>query len=371
LIGTALAALEALGDVDPHTKQRLVHWLRLSDSVHVEAEVFGQLIGVGSADAVRIADALAENQVFERREVLVCVNQGCGVTLAPDSVEEQRCGACGADLNELEPRSEVRYVLERPRARDVGWLIALHGIRTRGPWQEQLQWLIDRQFLRTVPFRNWKYGRILFRALVPSRQQQVVRRFVEDLRQAADNMADVLRPGEAPPPDVVAHSFGTWLVANALQQDPNLRLGHVVLVSSIIRPDWPWIEIIDRNQVTGILNYCGDRDPWVRLTERFIPDSGPSGRVGFTDEHDRLLNLILPRATHSSAFTNSQLTISFEDVWRPFLADRWDDIDMRDHRLLRPVAWAQSARFLRAPLLLVITLTSLLAILAIALFIFA
>jgi pimeloyl-ACP methyl ester carboxylesterase len=367
LIGAALAALEALGDVDPHTRQRLVRWLRLSDSVHVEAEVFGQLIDVGHADAVRIADALAENQVFERREVLVCVNEECGVTLALDSLEEHLCRACGTDLNEFEPRSAVRYVLERPRARDVGWLIALHGIRTRGPWQEQLQWLIDRQFLRTVPFRNWKYGKILFRAIVPSQQQRVVRRFLEDLRQATDDMADVLRSGEAPPPDVVAHSFGTWVVAYALQQDPNLRLGHVVLVGSIIRPDWPWTNSIERNQVTGILNYCGDRDPWVRLAERFIPDSGPSGRVGFTDQHDRLLNLVLPHATHSSAFTDWQLPISFEDVWRPFLAERWYDIDMRDHRILGPVAWAQTTRFLRAPLLFVVTVGALLAILVLVL----
>ncbi len=356
MIGAARAALDALDGVDRDVEERLLRWLRLADSVDLDAAIFAQLIGVGPAEAERIADALAQREIFDRREVLICLGEGCGVALSPESLEERRCRSCSADLDELEPRAEVRYVLERPRARDVGWLIALHGIRTRGPWQEQLQWLVDRQFLRTIPFKNWKYGRILFRALVPALQRRVVRRFLGEVRRAQGELADLLRSGPVPPPDVVAHSFGTLVVAHALRDDPALRLGHVVLVGSIVPPDWPWVEILERNQITALLNYCGDRDPWVRLAERFIPDSGPSGSVGFAEQHDRLINVLRPGGTHSSAFSNARLPTTFEDVWRPFLSNRLEDIDASEHEVLGPPLWTRSAFILHAPATLIVGL---------------
>jgi hypothetical protein len=317
--------------------------------VDLDAALFGRLIRISPAEAERIADALAQSGIFDRRAAVVCAREGCGVVLSPVSLEEGTCGNCGADLDELEPREEIRYVLDRPRSRDVGWLTAIHGIRTRGPWQEQLQWLVDRQFLRTIPFKNWKYGRILFAALIPALQRRIVRRFLNEMRVAQTELGGVLGPGPAPPPDVVAHSFGTWVVAHALQEEPTLRLGHVILVGSIVRPDWPWAAILERDQINAVLNYCGDRDHCVQLTERFIPDSGPSGRVGFTEEHSRLINILRPGGTHSSTFTNPGLSTTFEDVWRPFLSDRREDIDRTDHQILEAPPWAPSWFIWRAP----------------------
>jgi len=152
----------------------------------------------------------------------------------------------------------------------------------------------------------------------------------------------------------VAHSFGSWIVAHALQNDPKLQLGHVVLVGSIVRPDWPWAAILERNQIRGLLNYCGDRDPWVRLAERFIPDSGPSGSRGFNQQHDRLLNLLRPGGTHSSAFSNARLPALFEDVWRPFMSNRGEDIEAGEHEVLEPRPWARAPVVLRAPAILLL-----------------
>jgi pimeloyl-ACP methyl ester carboxylesterase len=200
-----------------------------------------------------------------------------------------------------------------------------------------------------APFRNWKYGRILFQALVPALQKRLVRRFVSDVRQGSSELAGVLRPGPPPPPDVIAHSFGTWILANALQSHDSLRVGHVILVSSIVPPDWNWSRIFERGQVSGILNYCADRDPWVRAAERFIPSSGPSGSRGFLGHDQRLLNVLRPGGTHSSAFATSQLQSTFEEVWRPFLSDRADEMDLGKHRILQAQQWKPAKVFLRAP----------------------
>jgi pimeloyl-ACP methyl ester carboxylesterase len=359
VIAAAKAGLRVLGDVDVAVEERTLRWLRLTDSVDVDTNTFGRLIGAPTHEAQRIAEALVAHGVFERTEALICSNAECGVVLNDESLAESRCQTCGIDLTEYEPSREPRYRLEQPRSRDVGWLIALHGIRTHGVWQEQLQWLIDRQFRRTVPFRNWKYGRILFSALIPVLQRRLVRRFLIEVRTARAELENILSTGEAPPPDVIAHSFGTWIVAHALASDPTLRLGRLILVGSVIRPDWTWHEPLDRHQLTGVLNYCGDRDPWVGLSERFIPDSGPSGTIGFTEPHERLTNVLRPGGTHGSAFTRASFEQTFEDVWRPFLADRTSDVDALDHAVLHPGQWTRAATALRAPAPALLTLALL------------
>jgi hypothetical protein len=349
VIAAARAALRSLQDLDAAVEARVLGWLRQTDSVNLDTITLGQLLGVSTNQAGRIADALTAHDVFERREILVCTHDGCGIALNEESLAEQRCRTCGADLDDYPPRRELRYVLERPRSRDVGWLIALHGIGTLGRWQEQLQWLIDREFRRTIPFRNWKYGRILLGALVPALQRRFVRRFITEVREAHTGLQGVLRNGAAPAPDVIAHSFGTWIVAHALETDQSLQLGHLVLVGSIVRPDWLWAGPLERGQVRAILNYCGDQDPWVRLAERFIPDSGPSGGIGFTQQHERLTNILRAGGTHSSAFTPELLDPTFEDVWRPFLANRGDEIDTAEHQILGPPQWSRAAAIWRAP----------------------
>jgi pimeloyl-ACP methyl ester carboxylesterase len=356
VIATTRASLRSLSNVDPTLEDRIVRWLRLTDSIDLDAPTFGHLIGVSTEEAERIAEALATDAVFERHEALVCTSEACGVTLSKESLDDRTCRTCGADLDEYQPRVEVRYVLERLRSRDVGWVIALHGIRTLGPWQEQLQWLIDRQFRRTVPFRNWKYGRLLVGALIPALQRRLVRRFLAEVNEAQNELHGVLQSRAAPPPDVIAHSFGTWIVAHALEADPSLRLGKLILVGSIVRPDWPWAAAFERGQILGVLNYCGDRDPWVRLAERFIPDSGPSGVIGFVSQDQRLLSILRPGGTHSSPFASESLLSTFEDVWRPFLANRGEEVDTSEHRLLALARWSRAAAIWRAPIPLLLAL---------------
>jgi hypothetical protein len=362
----ARAAIAAPADLSLQTRARLLRWLSLTDSVDLPAALLAGHLAVDVITATRIAEALATAGVFECRQAQVCPQPECQIVLSEDSLSERSCQTCGADLTEFEPRTEVRYLLERPRARDVGWLVAVHGIRTRGPWQEQLQWLIDRQFTRTIPFKNWKYGRILVGSLLLASQRKYVRRFIDQIRSAQSDLNGTLRGGPAPAPDVVAHSFGSWIVAHAIQEDSTLILGSVILVGSIVAPDWPWGQFIDRRQVTAVLNYCGDRDIPVRLAELFVPDSGPSGVVGFTSRHQRVINILRPGGDHSSTFSDDRLAVTFDTVWRPFLSARYDDIDTREHVRLDTPQWLPAPRLLRAPTTLVLLVGSLLVLATIA-----
>ena len=48
--------------------------------------------------------------------------------------------------------------------------------------------------------------------------------------------------------DVIAHSFGTWLLGHALRNDPTLKVGRIIPTGCILRPDFDWNELITRGQ---------------------------------------------------------------------------------------------------------------------------
>jgi pimeloyl-ACP methyl ester carboxylesterase len=350
MIAGAKHALDTLGDIDPELRQRVLTWLRDADTIDVDADRLGHFIKTDPAYATRLAEALCDAEVLTRSVRHRCSVEECERLLGDESLQEGGCQSCGANLEETPAQQTTQYVLSRARARDVGWVIAIHGVRTRGAWQEQLQWLIDREYRVSVPFRNWKYGKITSAALIPSRQRALVHRFVDDVRKAENDLTGVFAGTSVPPADVVAHSFGSWIVAHALQAEPELRLGRLVLVGSILRPNWDWETPLGRGQIQAVLNYCGDRDLPVKVTERGIPDSGPSGVHGFTSTDPRVVNVLRPGGRHSPAFEEGVLVPTFEDAWQPFLADRLEDADLREHRLMQPADWKPARRLLRTPL---------------------
>src|SRR5438876_698734 len=94
-------------------------------------------------------------------------------------------------------------------------LITVHGIRTFGHWQERLETLLldaDQEANdRSVEIINYKFGYFSAVAfLVPPLRWLVVRRFRRDfLRWVNSSSWDRI--------DIVAHSFGTHVVAWALR----------------------------------------------------------------------------------------------------------------------------------------------------------
>jgi pimeloyl-ACP methyl ester carboxylesterase len=73
------------------------------------------------------------------------------------------------------------------------------------------------------------------------------------------------------PPDrfkisIVAHSFGTWLVANILRRYPAIRVDRMVFLGCVVPDSFAWADVIPRNIAEGcILNAFGTKDPWPLL----------------------------------------------------------------------------------------------------------
>jgi pimeloyl-ACP methyl ester carboxylesterase len=114
---------------------------------------------------------------------------------------------------------------------------------------------------------------------------------------------------------VIAHSFGTYIVAGALEKYAEVKLDSFVLCGSIVRRDFPWSHLIP-GQVKRVLNDCGGLDIWAKLVAWFIPDAGPSGASGFGDEAGgQVQQRLRPRFRHSDYFYR----LNYQQTWIPFL----------------------------------------------------
>ena len=120
-------------------------------------------------------------------------------------------------------------------------------------------------------------------------------------------------------PSIVAHSFGTYILGNALIRYPYLRFGRVLLCGSILPAKFPWDLLIERGQVQAVRNEYGTEDFWTRLVDVFVPGTGPSGRTGFQAKGVRLEQEKFT-FSHSEYFERSHM----ESQWIPFLKRRFE-----------------------------------------------
>ena len=89
-------------------------------------------------------------------------------------------------------------------------------------------------------------------------------------------------------PHVIAHSFGTYVTGTALRKFPNIKLGRIVLVGSILPAKYDWEQILtDKLRAfEEVRNEQGKRDSLVSLAgtlgwhRRDVGDSGVSGFKG-------------------------------------------------------------------------------------------
>ena len=288
---------------------------------------------VSVAEAVQFLQTLAAGGSLTRRESLRCAQ--CGTSLNDVGARDE-CPACRTSFDDLEPVRTVRYELQREPPRDVPWVLVLHGMNTTGTWQEELSWLIGRSYRRMVPVAIYKYGIIRPGVLFRRRQRMLVRRLVAKILMLSGQAAE---SGYGGKPDVIAHSFGTWMIAHALQSDPRVRIGRLVLLGCIVRPDFDWDALVQSGRVERIMNHGAAADIWVRLAHLAIPDSGPGGLRGFPAPVE---NLSTARLSHSGYFRpDEQMRYFFTRNWQPFLS--WETVpplpDGTTPRPWRPLPW--------------------------------
>jgi pimeloyl-ACP methyl ester carboxylesterase len=230
-------------------------------------------------------------------------------------------------------------------ARVAPWLLVVTGVGLRGRREDALLARAASIFDGSVPVVHHRYGVFRSGALFRWCQRIATARLAERIRSFAGTG----------PPDVLAHSFGAWLVGQALRDNPDLRVGRVVLAGSVLRPDFDWGSLIRVGRVEAMLNHCGQRDLWAWASEYFIPDSGPSGRRGCMAEHG-VVNHAAPGFRHRTYFAARRIDEVHQELWQPFLTFPEDELGRLGNRAgdegWRPPPWLLRANLARAVVIL-------------------
>jgi serine/threonine-protein kinase len=160
----------------------------------------------------------------------------------------------------------------------------------------------------------WYFGRMsLFEFLSPWSREAKLDWFRKTYHNETKIERLDVRNGQYP--SIVAHSFGTYILGNALTRYEYLRFDKVLLCGSILPRDFPWRELIERGQVQSVRNEYGVRDVWAHCVGWMVPQTGPSGTEGFTSAPVSRFEEQRFSYAHSEYFEKGHM----ESYWVPFL----------------------------------------------------
>lgn len=267
-----------------------------------------------------ILDGLVTGGRLQRLEIRLCPNAACRQPLDSGMISIGECPRCQLAFREedKEPVCSIRYRIVGEVSRDIRWMIVVHGMNTRAPWQEDLSWMIANKLKYSAPVLIHKYGWATIDVLLAPLHRQLARDLGCRIRRATGYAR---ARGLDAAPDVLVHSFGSRLFSMVLR-DPefaDLRFGRVITAGSIIRPDFAWMPLIEARRVEAVFNHMGGKDLPVLLAQFLIPGTGPSGRVGFVDP--AVLNECTAGFGHSGCLSEPHLqkALATGGLWDRFL----------------------------------------------------
>jgi tetratricopeptide (TPR) repeat protein len=195
-------------------------------------------------------------------------------------------------------------------------VITVHGIRTFGLWQERLENLL-KQREQNIEVYNYKFGYFsVIGFMIPFLRWLVTLKFRRELLQIWESANDARI-------DIVAHSFGTHLVAWGLYRVPKERrprIHTVILAGSVLKSGFRWGELTPE-YIKRVVNDCGARD-WVLICNQlFVLFTGMAGRVGFYGLTSESFRNRFFSFSHSGYFADSdgQKDSFMSEYWVPLL----------------------------------------------------
>jgi pimeloyl-ACP methyl ester carboxylesterase len=193
-------------------------------------------------------------------------------------------------------------------ADDHTWIL-VHGIRTRAEWQNNFAaWVAETpdQKLDVRPIGYGKFDLVSFWLPGPTRDKAYRKLRGKILPVIAAN-ARLNRKTS-----IVAHSFGTYLMARLLVEETQVEIENLVLCGAIVSEDFRWEAV--RRQIKGkIVNDCGTHDIWPVMASATTWGYGSTGTFGFK-------NAVVSDRVHFPLGHSSFFTQNFiENWWKPFV----------------------------------------------------
>jgi hypothetical protein len=187
-------------------------------------------------------------------------------------------------------------------------VISLHGIRTHGVWQKTITPLLSKKGWTVHPL---DYGRFGLHKFCRAKARNAK---IDWFRDEYTRIYDGTDPNR---PSIIAHSFGTYIVAAALEKYEAIRFNKIIFCGSIVDPNYPWLTILNNDQAKQVRNDYGRLDLWSKLADLAVSDAGPSGAEGFKTKDPRIINKEFKKYKHSDYFNE----LHFRSYWIPFIEE--------------------------------------------------
>lgn len=191
-------------------------------------------------------------------------------------------------------------------------IFSIYGIRTLGKWQGDVASELEHNGWHHVPY---KYGYFsLARFLSPFSRQRIIEEFHEWYHQQCIEYEPDETRRAVNRPSIVAHSFGSYVVAECMLKYREVKFDKILLCGSILPRSFNWHELLSRNQVWLIRNEFGLRDRWARIVVRLVGRMGDSGYKGFFLDSPCLVQEQFDYHLHSDYFRVGHC----KEHWIPF-----------------------------------------------------
>ena len=330
-------------------KAEVARRLEQGDGMEFTLAQFADAVGAAAEDeAIReFLNQVSKSGALKKIEAFRCPMPACKKVLSPAGAPYSACPYCLTDYQEenVAVIGETFYQLAGETSRDIRWMIVVHGMNSRAQWQEEFSWQIANRLPYSAPVLIYKYGWTTIDVLVRWLHRKLASQLGERMRIAIAQAEASRRP---PRPDIIAHSFGTYLLSMVLTNPDfeDLKFGRVITAGSVIRPDFDWDSLIENGRVEAVFNHVGKKDWPVQIAQFAIPGAGPGGRVGYRAK--KTLNVCAPTFKHSDFFLTENLRAQIADdgLWHNFLTHPLEHF--KPEGRLEPASWKHAPLVVRA-----------------------
>src|SRR5262249_13253288 len=184
---------------------------------------------------------------------------------------------------------------------EIKLVITVHGINTRGAWQKDITPWMCSQGLIHLPIDYGPYPTnavewaLFLGGHTRERHLHLIRSAYEKIKYDVAYSRFIDRVA------VIAHSFGTKIVADSLLRYQHLlHFEKFIFCGSIVDADYDWDSLLKAGRIKGVLNEYGYRDTWTRAYTA-IRRRDMAGVTGFKCGSPKIVNR-LRQVTHSDWF---------------------------------------------------------------------
>jgi len=196
-------------------------------------------------------------------------------------------------------------------------IICIHGIRRQEKWFETLKKYLKENEKPNLEycievFEN-KYWSV-FRLIVPWLRIKTIKEFQNFYVNIRNKYEEI--------PDLVCHSFGSYIFFKNIQKYREIKFDKVIMVGSILDTNLEWDEFFKNKQINKMLHEYGKKDRIVKFS-KFLEDGGNSGEIGFKNIRKgsrvdkKLAQKELKKFEHSDYF----YPLHIQESWVPFLTN--------------------------------------------------